>query len=231
MLTNNIYSLALPYVYIVTSKETGKFYIGSRYANLKSLKTPEEDFLNDYFTSGPLTEQLQTSPELFDHTIIFRSGEQIIFSEELQFVVFWYEQLLIREHIDNKLCLNSLYFDPDTAKKVFSRAGKPMSVAALEKLSKKQTGKIFSTEVNAKKASKGEKNGMFNKRQSEEARKIMSEKKKLLVGPLHPRYGKPGTMTGKTVLPVTINGITYRSKNAARKALSTNYYQLGKLVN
>ena len=60
--------------------------------------------------------------------------------------------------------------------------------------------------------------------------KLVNKINKLLVGSLHPRYGKPGTMAGKTVLPITIGGITYRSKNAACRALNINYYQLGKLT-
>lgn len=226
----NIYSLPLPYVYIVTNKITGEYYIGSRYANVRYSRTPEQDLRIEYFTSGPLKEQLQYSPNDFDHRIIFRSGEQVVYFVETQYVVFWYEQLLIKEHIGDKLCLNSLYFDPDTTTRVFSRAGKPMSWSSLSKLRKTKTGTTFSPEVNAKKGSPGSKNGMFGRSHSVETKKLLSDLKKQIVGPKHFRFGKPGTMTGKTILPVTVNGVTYRSKNAACKALNTNYYQLNKLI-
>ena len=104
-----------------------------------------------------------------------------------------------------------------------------MSEVSLEKLRKTKTGTTFSPEVNAKKGSPGSKNGMFNRTHSDKTKELQSSLKKLIVGPKHFRFGKPGTMTGKTVLPITINGITYRSKNAACKALNTNYYQLSKL--
>jgi hypothetical protein len=40
------------YVYKVKFKDTGQYYIGSRYANIKSGTPPEQDFMVRYFTSS-----------------------------------------------------------------------------------------------------------------------------------------------------------------------------------
>jgi len=104
-----------PYVYKVTNNETGEFYVGSRKANVSSNRTAIDDFRVHYFTSGKLRHSLINHPEKFSHQILFHYGDAD--------VVYWYEQLLIREHINNVLCLNQHYIDPDSECKAFNNGG------------------------------------------------------------------------------------------------------------
>jgi hypothetical protein len=106
MTSTNIYPL--PYVYKITNKETGEFYIGSRYANVTSNTLPENDLCISYFTSSKLEIELKTYPEKFTSEILFKHGTEK--------VAYWYEQLLIRDNIKSKLCLNEHFIDPDSEK-------------------------------------------------------------------------------------------------------------------
>ena len=51
MIKNKNFNLILPYTYYIKHKETGLKYYGVRWHNIYLEKTPEEDFLNIYFTS------------------------------------------------------------------------------------------------------------------------------------------------------------------------------------
>jgi hypothetical protein len=85
----NIY----PYVYIVTHKTTGEFYIGARWANKQ---TPDQDFLQTYKTSSKYV-----TPRINEFT-----GQilAVFFTKDS---AYDYEQELINEHINtNPLCLN-----------------------------------------------------------------------------------------------------------------------------
>lgn len=55
------------YLYKITHKPTGLYYIGARYSR-KLNKPPEEDFLHDYFTSSTAMQRLLflNSPEEFE---------------------------------------------------------------------------------------------------------------------------------------------------------------------
>lgn len=99
------------YAYILTHKTTGEFYIGSRWNNKRFHRTPEDDFLVHYFTSGSLKTRIKEHPDEF-------VGE-ILFTFEDEDVVYWYEQLLIREAIADKKCMNRHFIDPDSDAQMF----------------------------------------------------------------------------------------------------------------
>ena len=85
-----------PYVYKLTHKESGEFYIGYREAN----KVPAlEDLGKQYFTSSNTIQELGFSN--FDIEIIeeFETGIE----------AYNYEQILIKENIHDSLCLNGHY--------------------------------------------------------------------------------------------------------------------------
>ena len=92
-----IYDLPLAYVYKVTNKTTGEFYIGSRKLNVKFNRTPEQDFLYYYFTSGALRKELKRNPDAFDYQILYRSNEKVKIENKYEWIIYWYEQLLIQE--------------------------------------------------------------------------------------------------------------------------------------
>lgn len=143
----NIYQESIPYVYIITHKTTKQFYIGSRSANVRLNLSPENDILIKYFTTGTLAKDIRSNPSSYDAKILFRYDDYDM--------VFWYEQVLIRENIKNDLCANKQYIDPDLHNKVWvngshstetiekikasnvgKNVGKKHSAAALEKISK-----------------------------------------------------------------------------------------------
>ncbi len=110
--------LALPYVYKIVHKITGQFYIGSRYENIRFNRSPIED-LGIYYFSSSYNKQFVNSAKvgLCDFEIILEHNN--IDS------VFWWEQFLIMENINNPLCLNETYINPNTGILIFCVAGKP----------------------------------------------------------------------------------------------------------
>lgn len=109
-----IYTNVLPYVYKITNKETGEFYIGSRFANVKLGLTPEEDLFIKYFTSSKLSKEIKNNIDKYNFVILMKSSQEISYNEKSHLVVYWYEQLLIKENRKNVLCLNEHYIDPDS---------------------------------------------------------------------------------------------------------------------
>jgi hypothetical protein len=109
------------YVYYVRHIPTGKFYYGSRYRHIEKNILPEQDLWNSYFTSSKEVAALrkETGNESFEH--------KIIFSDVDTDRCFNYEQELIKEHINNPLCINKRYFDSANCTKVFSTFGKTLS--------------------------------------------------------------------------------------------------------
>lgn len=105
----------LPYVYKIIKKDTNEFYIGCRYANVKDGLKPENDILVKYFTSSKIRNIIKKNPDNFRVEILFRCGEGK--------VAYWYEQLLIKEQIKNKKCLNKHYIDIETSKNTFIGTG------------------------------------------------------------------------------------------------------------
>jgi hypothetical protein len=106
-------------------------------------------------------------------------------------------QLLCKIHPE---CFGLLYAVDRMSRqhKVSSRQYSWLKEKYAKKMSLKQTGKTYSDEVNAKKGSPGELNGMYGKQHSEETKKRMSEAKKLLTKEKHPHFGKTSPLKGKT---------------------------------
>lgn len=123
----------LPYVYKIVDKESGSFYIGSRRGNIILGLEPENDILKTYFTSGRLKKRIFESPQNFEAIILFKHEDYD--------VVYWYEQLLIKESIENSLCENAHYIDPDSDKKIFTMAGKKQTKEHIEKRMSQLRGK------------------------------------------------------------------------------------------
>ena len=66
---------------------------------------PEQDLWNTYFSSSKEVAKLRedTGNESFEYKIIFSNVDTD--------KCFNYEQTLIKEHINNPLCINKRYFD------------------------------------------------------------------------------------------------------------------------
>ena len=141
------------YTYFIRSKITNQFYYGSRYKNIKLNRHPSEDLWIHYFTSSRTIKQLidQHGIDSFDVKII---KETISYDE-----CYWYEQELIKNNINNMLCLNKRYVNPITKKNCFSFAGSVHSDITKQKISKSQSG---------------EGNGFYGKNHSAEAKQKMS---------------------------------------------------------
>ena len=170
MTSIDIYSLPLYYVYKITNKETGEFYIGSRGANVKQNYTPEQDLLIHYFTSSvKLKRTIKANPTQYVGEILYRSNDNVDYNGIILYAAYVYEQILIREYIKHPLCVNQYYIDPDKDTKAFStlgtqshRKGKPLppqhtaklkqpkSAEAKEKYKRAQTGATRSEETKAK---------------------------------------------------------------------------------
>ncbi len=109
------------YVYYIKHIPTGKFYYGSRYKHIEMGVIPEHDLWIRYFTSSKEIAKLRkdTGNDSFEY--------KIIFSDIVTDKCFNYEQELIKEHINNPLCINKRYFDSTNSTKVFSTFGKTLS--------------------------------------------------------------------------------------------------------
>lgn len=184
-----------PYVYMLTHRMTGQFYIGYRCAN----KMPAEVDLPKYKSSSKLIKEMGF--DNFDWKILceFDSGEE----------AYDFEQKLIKKNIDSPLCLNQNYFDgggvrmrltshsmesiqkiksaranqapfsEETRKKMSeAKKGKPgrkLSPEEIENIKRINTGRIVTTDTRAKLAvaNIGRKNP-----HSDETKRRMSEAKK-----------------------------------------------------
>lgn len=122
----------LPYVYLLTHKITGQFYIGVRYAN----KVPSsEDLGNSYFTSSKYVKELGF--ENFELTIIAE-----FFTKDF---ALEFEAQIIKEnwkYYSIKL-INKNY----SGSILFNNNGKKFSNEIKQNMSKAQRGKIRSEEA------------------------------------------------------------------------------------
>jgi len=128
------------YVYFIKHIPSDKFYFGSRYKHIEKNISPNEDLWKSYFTSSKeiklLLKQGLTSD--FEVSILMETFD-------LDFC-FEYEQSLIKENIDNPLCLNKRYFNSTSGTTVFrifrktlSSKGNPKSESTRKKMSKPKT--------------------------------------------------------------------------------------------
>lgn len=125
----------LAYTYIIRNKITDQFYYGSRYHNVRKNRTPEEDLWIYYFT---------TSKYVKDDIDIFGKESfdaSIIFTDQDYDMCYWYEQMLIKEHINNPLCMNKHYVDKDAGHHKFSSIGLVHTDCSKRKMSLAKTGK------------------------------------------------------------------------------------------
>lgn len=128
------FTKVLPYVYWITHKETGQFYIGYREAN----KIPASEDLPIYQTSSRNIKKLKF--ENFNWKIIaeFLDGDS----------AYEFENRLIEENFKNPLCLNK-HFVKDGKRKFNGSVnkGKILSDETKKKMSDSQNGKIRSEET------------------------------------------------------------------------------------
>lgn len=107
------------YVYKITLNSTGQFYFGSRTANVRHNRKPDQDLWVSYFTSSNTIKRLikELGSDSFTPEVLFTSSDP----DE----VYWYEQSVIKEHISNTQCLNKKYQDKENGDTIFSTTGKP----------------------------------------------------------------------------------------------------------
>ena len=109
-----------PYVYKITHKETGYYYIGSKYAGWRRNKEVTGLIGEDYYTTATdkFIQERFTKERVadWDIKIIYRArGDEHDASAE----VIAYENLFISMHIDDELCLNKSYYDVYKNKHIF----------------------------------------------------------------------------------------------------------------
>lgn len=157
-----------PYIYKVTDKVTGEFYIGSQCRGKVIGK--------NYFTSSTnksFKEKLKSNPAQFEIKIIGT------FTDPASCVL--QENIFIKFYITNPLCLNKSCIIGN--KHQFSTSGTHPSEETKKKLSESHKGQFVSAETRKKLsiAFKG-------RYVSEKTRKLLSVLNK---GDKNPRYGKP----------------------------------------
>ncbi|MEI7758540.1 MAG: hypothetical protein WCI80_05845 [Bacteroidota bacterium] len=127
----------MAYTYFLRNKITNQFYYGSRDSS------HENDLWIKYFSSSTYVKNLIElfGVESFESKVIFVNSDYD--------VCYWYEQLLIRDTIKNKLSLNKYYLDPDTSIKKFCTLGPKTKSTKIKMREAKK--RYFSDEDNKKK--------------------------------------------------------------------------------
>jgi len=123
----------LTYVYKITVKETGQFYHGLRTIK-KPNRSPACDLFVTYFTSS------KTVKSLVKKLGINAFATEVIFINENHGEGYFLEQRLIKDSIDDPLCLNKQYFDFGKGKTIFSNFGNTHSLEQKERWSKIRKG-------------------------------------------------------------------------------------------
>lgn len=115
------------YVYYVKHIPSGKFYYGSRYKHIRSNTWPEHDLWHKYFSSSKELASLlkETGKDSFEYAILFTSNNPT--------ECFECEQTLIKEHLNDPLCINKRYFNSASGSSVFCTFGKTLSTKGLPK--------------------------------------------------------------------------------------------------
>ena len=124
-----------PYIYKVTDRENGEFYIGSQCRG--------KIIGMNYFTSSCNKEfknKFKSNPCLFDIKIIG------LFTDATACIL--QENIFVRDNIKNPLCLNMNYIIGEKVQ--FSNAGRKFSEEHLRKMSEVQKGKYLSEETKKK---------------------------------------------------------------------------------
>jgi hypothetical protein len=103
-----------PYVYKITHKPTGKYYIGSKYAGWRNNKEVTELIGEDYYYTSSRDKfivETFTKERVadWDIYIIYKTrGDE----HDPIYEAIAHENLFISDCIDDELCLNKLYIDP-----------------------------------------------------------------------------------------------------------------------
>lgn len=146
------------YVYLIKHRTLGYYYWGSRTANIKQKRMPQDDLWKFYFTSSRTVKNIinEHGSDMWDAQIVYASTNTD--------KVYWKEQENIKSTINDPLCLNKKYQDQENKNTVFSTAGKipwnkgisqtatkgdlnPARRAEVrEKIRNRQLGKKFSSE-------------------------------------------------------------------------------------
>jgi hypothetical protein len=110
--------MILPYVYKITLLSTGHYYWGSRTANVRHRRSPEDDLWISYFTSSRTVKRLvaEHGRDAFVADVGWTNADCD--------AVYWYEQDRIKESIDDPLCLNNKFQDRASGNTIFSTSGK-----------------------------------------------------------------------------------------------------------
>jgi hypothetical protein len=179
----------LAYTYFVCNKNTNQFYYGSRYHNIKLNRHPTEDLWIHYFTSSKNIKKLieEYGKDSFEFKILLQDSNYMN--------CYWYEQNLIKNNINNSLCINRHYIDSTTSSKVFSTAGVPCSDETKSKISAANTGKKQSLESNNKRSLKTK--GVSRGPQSDTHKKNNS-------------LSKLGIPSGRKGVSISTKGKTYK---------------------
>lgn len=168
-----------PYTYLIKHRPSGKVYYGYRSANKTD---PVDDLWKRYFTSSPKVKQLieETGADSFDVEIrrVFETKEQ---------ASLWETRVLRRCKVleDDRWINQNVagYIVPteESRKKISDyHKDKPKSEMHKQKLRNSQKGsKRPWAKENLPKNTEGEKNGMFGKNHSEEAKRKIGEKNKV----------------------------------------------------
>lgn len=189
------------YVYKITLSSSGQFYYGSRTANVRHKRLPEQDLWISYYTSSNTIKRLvnELGKDAFTAEVIYTSND----SSD----TYWVEQSLIKQHITNPNCLNKKYQDQESGNTVFSTTGKPSWNKGIPSSTK---GVARSPEVAAKISAgrKGKGLGISPKNKgvpaSEEQRRKQSEKMSgRYLGDLNPFFGR--THSEETRLKIAAN--------------------------
>ncbi len=101
------------YAYKIVCLPTGEYYFGYRTQHTKYNRSPEQDLWLRYFTSSKQIKQLvhKYGKTQFDTSILFKTFDEI--------ECYWYEQKLIKQHIQDPLCLNYYYHSVEKGHREF----------------------------------------------------------------------------------------------------------------
>ena len=182
--------MILPYVYKLTHKESGLYYIGYRCKNVSLGIHSTDDLGISYFTSSKIIN----SKNILEYDI------EIIAEFYIANDAYDFEQGLIREHWEDNLLINDHYHfegagrwrnsghSKETREKIrLSKIGSKRSEESKKKQSESSKGKILSEEHKKKLSESriGDKNPNFGKTPTEETKTKMRENHKGMEGKIH----------------------------------------------